>query len=391
MAESMTAGGPGGLEVSQSRVEQGGLRILMTCAHRGIHGAKPSITGHLTSSLREAGQEVDTAGWGRHCEGESWTTKLLGRGSDLVGIGRRLARGNYDVLFVHTQHDWRTLARDIPLAAVGRRHCRAVVLEFHGSQSNRLVSSGDLAFRAATRSLLRRCHGVLLLSTEELTEWRRFCGKPAYYVVRNPFSAEEMLAKLNACSPSPGRPDILNLLFVGRLIREKGIYELLSATASILRECLCHLVLVGDGPETDRVRRRIGELGLAKYTTLAGYLSGGALMAAYRTAALFALPTYAEGFPTVVSEAMAAGLPVVTTGIRGAADHLAEGVNALFVPPRDPEALARALLRLIKDAGLRARMSAANLAKVREFAPSIVVHDYVAAMRDVLVTAQQAT
>jgi glycosyltransferase involved in cell wall biosynthesis len=373
-----------------SSVEPRGLRILMTCAHRGIHSAKPSIIGHLTSSLREAGHEVDTAGWGRHCEGESGTAKLLGRCSDLVGIGRRLARGNYDVLFVHTQHDWRTLARDIPLAAVGRRHARAVVLEFHGSQSNRLVSSGELAFRAATRSLLRRCHGVLLLSTEELTEWRRFYGKRAYYVVRNPFSAEELLAKLNACGPAPRRPDLPNLLFVGRLIREKGIYELLSATASILRECLCHLVLVGDGPESERVRQRIEELGIAEHTTLAGYLTGGALMAAYRAATFFTLPSYSEGFPTVISEAMAAGLPVVTTGIRGAADHLGEGVNALFVPPRDAEALARALRRLIQDAGLRARMSAANLAKVREFAPSIVVHDYVAAMRDVLGAAQKA-
>jgi len=174
------------------------------------------------------------------------------------------------------------------------------------------------------------------------------------------------------------------ILFVGRLIKEKGIYELLSAFASVFRESPCHLMLVGDGPEAGRVRQKITELGIQGRTTLAGYLTGRDLTGAYRTACVFTLPSYSEGFPTVVSEAMAAGLPVVTTRIRGVADHLVEGVNVLFVAPRDAAALARAFRALLQDAGLRARMGAANVDKVREFAPLNVVTDYVAAINDVL-------
>jgi glycosyltransferase involved in cell wall biosynthesis len=371
-------------DIVKRRSDNSNLRILMTCTHPGIHGAKPRIIAMLASSLREAGQTLDTAAWGRHSEDESWTTKLLGRCSDLLHIRRCLARGNYDVLFVHTQHDWRTLARDIPLAVLGRRFCPAILLEFHGSQSNRLVFSGDRAFKAASRLLLKHCHGVFVLSMEEMKEWRSFYGKPSYYVVRNPFCADPELTESTASTPSPRRADTPTILFVGRLIRAKGIYELLSAVANIAQDCPCRLLMVGDGPEAEPVKHRITELGIQGRTTLAGHLTGADLIAAYRTASVFTLPSYSEGFPTVISEAMAAGLPIVTTRIRGAADHLAEGVNVLFVSPQDVVALARALRTLLQDADQRAHMGAANLAKVREFAPSKVVQDYVAAIKDVL-------
>ena len=96
----------------------------------------------------------------------------------------------------------------------------------------------------------------------------------------------------------------------------------------------------------------------------------------------FVLPTYfAEGFPLSVMEAMGHGLPIITTPIRGCADYLSDGENALFVPARDPAALARAVERLLGDDALRARMSAANLARVADFAPARVMPHYADILR----------
>jgi len=117
--------------------------------------------------------------------------------------------------------------------------------------------------------------------------------------------------------------------------------------------------------------------------TLAGLLSHDELVAKYRAADIFVLPTYwAEGFPTVVAAAMSIGLPIVTTKLRGTADHLEEGVNALFVPPRAPSALADALGRLLEDDGLRRRMSTANRAKVRDFEPVRAAEIYLRALAE---------
>jgi glycosyltransferase involved in cell wall biosynthesis len=81
---------------------------------------------------------------------------------------------------------------------------------------------------------------------------------------------------------------------------------------------------------------------------------------------------------------MSYGLPIVTTPIRGAADLLVEGENALFVPPRDPEALAGALLRLLRDERLWDRISIANREKVKEFTPESVVPRYVEIMKSLV-------
>jgi glycosyltransferase involved in cell wall biosynthesis len=118
---------------------------------------------------------------------------------------------------------------------------------------------------------------------------------------------------------------------------------------------------------------------------LLGYVSGDALDAAYRRAAVYALPTYfAEGFPLSVMEAMSYGLPVVTTPTRGCADWLVEGENAMFVPPHDPESLADTLERLLDDEPTRLAMGRANAAAVAEFAPSRVMPAYAHVLRSVL-------
>src|SRR5581483_7773435 len=109
------------------------------------------------------------------------------------------------------------------------------------------------------------------------------------------------------------------------------------------------------------------------------------LAVSYRDADVFVLPTYhPEGFPTAISEAMSAGLPVVTSNVRGNADHLIEGRNALFVPPRDPDALAEALERVLSDPRLRERMARANREKVKEFAPERVARGYVDVLEELL-------
>ena len=77
---------------------------------------------------------------------------------------------------------------------------------------------------------------------------------------------------------------------------------------------------------------------------------------------------------------MNAGLPIVATATRGIADHLVEGSNALFISPRDPAALARALERLLSEPALRAQMGNANREAVKAFAPDLVAAGYLSAL-----------
>lgn len=353
------------------------MSILMLAPRASVQGPIPSIANLLAGALAERGCRVAKENWGRHRDEESRIAKVVGRAIDIVTVFRKLRRERADVLYVHTSHGWSSLLRDIPLLIAVRLLCPTIVVQLHGSRPEMLLKDGNLLFKLLSRQLARLADAVLLLSSEESKSWKIFHSSGDYHVVANPFQPlpdHDTSLGAYVWQIPPSMPVIL---FVGRLIREKGILDLLEAAASMRTRVPFHLLVLGDGPATEEVEKRVAELGLSRMVTLAGYTTGSLKTTAYRSATIFVLPTYwNEGFPTVISEAMSSGLPIVTTRIRGGADLLVDGTNALFVRERDPGDLAETMERLLGDDGLRSRMAAANVEKVKEFAPSVVAGAY---------------
>ena len=361
------------------------MRALFLVPRPGIRGPIPRIAATLVAALRPLGCEVTAEFWGRRSDCESPLQRVMGRVLDIAKVRRTLAQGRYDVMVIHTAHDPPAMARDLPLLVATRRQSPPVVLHLHGSQADALVSPGHRLIKAASARLLCLADGALVLSTEEQRQWQHFAPWADIRTVRNPYvGAGDAPPALDraAFGISSGVP---LLLFVGRLVAAKGIFDLLAALPMVLARTGCHLLVAGSGEQAALVHQAVARSGLGPHVTLAGYLQGEPLRSAYRLADIFVLPSYhAEGFPTVLAEAMEAGLPIVTTRLRGAADHLREGENALFVPPRDPTALGEALLRLLGDVSLRARMGAANRAAVSQFSPDVVAREYLEALRQIV-------
>jgi len=154
--------------------------------------------------------------------------------------------------------------------------------------------------------------------------------------------------------------DGLVIGFVGRLTCDKGVPELLVAFHAVLREYpQCWLVLVGWFDRSEdaldrRWREHIGDHPRIRHT---GFVNDTARY--YRAMDIFILPTHREGFPNVVLEAAACGLPVITTESTGARDAVIPEVTGLLIPPRYPMAIAEAALQLIEDVSKRKRMGEA--------------------------------
>jgi colanic acid/amylovoran biosynthesis glycosyltransferase len=160
-----------------------------------------------------------------------------------------------------------------------------------------------------------------------------------------------------------------HLLFTGRLARVKGVPVALAALAS-LRAHYPDLVLrlAGDGPLRAALEAEARRLGVAECVHFLGYQSSEQVRALLQDTDVFVLPSFAEGLPVVLMEAMASGVPVVTTRVAGVAELVEDGVSGFVVPPGDGEALTRALDTLLGDAELRTRFGAAGRLMVeREF------------------------
>jgi len=347
--------------------------VLMLTAYPSAGGPIPKLTPLVVEGLSRTGDEVAVCGWSAHTAGrESLAAKIVGRSGDLVRVFRRIRGWRPDVIYVATAHTWPSLLRDIPLALLVGRQGPPLVLHMHGSSCERLGQPGEAAFTAASRWLADRAACVMLLSTEEERTWRRFCPRGRFEVVDNPFIPTHRGAR-PAGGDSSG-----TVLCVARLATDKGVLDLLEAFALTHAQRPCRLVYAGEGPLRGELTKRAEALGVRDAVTFLGYVTGDDLDAAYDRADVFVLPSYKEGFPLSVMEAMSHGLPIVTTPIRGCADHLVPDEHALFVPAGRPHELARAMLRLLEDPALRERLSTANRAKVRAFAPEAVLPRYAA-------------
>lgn len=145
------------------------------------------------------------------------------------------------------------------------------------------------------------------------------------------------------------------LLFHGRVDRRKGVLDLLAALPAQAR-----LVISGIGPDLDEARSRADGR-----TTFLGYIPPDQAPAVYRSADIFVSPTYSEGFSNTILEAMASGLPIVSTRSVGVVDCLTHDVDGLLHEPGDVDGLRDLLGRVLDDGPLRTRLATTALEQVR--------------------------
>jgi len=144
------------------------------------------------------------------------------------------------------------------------------------------------------------------------------------------------------------------LLFVGRLVPEKGLDTLINALPNILAGGVdAKLIAVGEGPQKEAYQRMASDTGLHEKVYLAGYLDDWTLRALYRIADVAVVPSKFEPFGIVALEAMAAHCPLVTTAVGGLSEIVDDGSTGLKVPVGDSHALAKAILKMVKDVGFR--------------------------------------
>lgn len=338
-------------------------------------------TAVLIDELCKFGCSVDTAYWGAGEDNEKLYKKITGRISNIKHARRLFDHKDYDVFIIKTAHDWATVTRDLALLLVTKDVRPLTILQIHGSQSHRLALGKPEFFKKATKAILEQCDGVMLLSKEERDDFNRFYGRDKFWIVENPLvPANVDIREIDRWKLPKAEH---TLLFAGRLVKEKGVFELLQAMAMITPRHDVHLLMLGVGPEQAAIEHKIRKLGLSCKITLGGYVEGARLASAYKAADVLVLPSWMEGFPTVVTEAMQCGTAIITTPIRGVADHLVDGENVVFTPVKDAPALAKNIENLLDDPHLRRSIVEANNIKVQDFLPEPVAKRYYDAIYDI--------
>lgn len=202
-------------------------------------------------------------------------------------------------------------------------------------------------------------------------------------------SAEEAQTVRAKFSIEEGEPLVLA---IGRLSSEKAHIDLLNAFRHLQSnnpELNAKLLIVGDGPEREKLEAAARSLGIDERVHFAGQMSD--VKPYYAAADLLVLPSHSEGSPYVLLEAMAAGLAIVATGVGGVPEVVQDGVSALLVPPRDAQKMAEAIARVLKDAELTRKLTTnASALIMTRYSPETYVRSLVEIYRNVMSSAAGA-
>ncbi len=287
----------------------------------------------------------------------------------IAGLPRVLARGPEPVDVVHA-HQGEDLAV-LPLGRLAaRRHRCPLVVTLHCSVGHTLSGGSPRArlLRAVggwvERSTLRRADAVVVL-TERTAAAVRADGVPAGRVHTIPSGFDPALFARGAGDVLAGVPRP-RIGYVGRLAPQKRPDVLVEAFG-LMRE-RAQLVVVGDGPDRALVERAVAASPARDRITLRGFVAHDAVPGVLAALDVLVLPSAYEEMGSVLTEAMAAGLPVVASDVGGIPTVVDDGVTGLLVPPLDPAALAAALDRVVGDPDLRARLAAGARERAGEYA-----------------------
>jgi glycosyltransferase involved in cell wall biosynthesis len=317
-----------------------------------------------------------------HAEG-SRAAKLKAAFKGLLGTLACLAR-RPEVVHAHAASNGSFVRKSVLLALSRAAGCKTV-FHLHGACFDSFIERSSPLMRRWIRHTLEKSSVVIALSTRWAGYLEGFA--PGARVVVIPNSVP--LPPAGTDRSEPGR-----ILFLGQVEPRKGIYELVDALA-LLKDRFPHARLaIGGQGELAQVKQRAQAAGVLDRIEELGWVTAQRKQEEMSRAAIFCLPSHAEGLPMALLEAMAAGKAVVSTGVGGIPDALRDGDNGLMIEPGNAESLAAGLARLLEDEEERQRLGARARATIeREFESGVVIGHISAVyrqLRDSIATTSQS-
>ena len=279
-----------------------------------------------------------------HCDGPPWR-KLFCAIGGFVRYAALAAAGVVDIAHVHFSSRasfyrkslFILMSRCFGIKVVGHAHGAEFQIFYH-------QESGPLR-QAWIRAILRQFDRLIVLSPQWQAFYAGLCHQLSFAVIPNAVRLPPESLRKEATPPV--------VAMLGRLGRRKGTYDILEAVPAVIsRHSTATFHFGGDG-DVNEVRTQLAGVSWGRQVRLLGWLNDDAKSTLLSRASVFVLPSYNEGLPVALLEAMAHGVAVVTTPVGGIPEVVTDSKTGLLVAPGDVATIAGAICRLLENPSLR--------------------------------------
>ncbi len=247
---------------------------------------------------------------------------------------------------------------------------KQIIYHMHGSRFEDFYHKSDPVSKYLIRYLVEHADMVICLSAY----WRNFFEKN--FRVRRLEVLGNVIHRRELTEPAPlskSAHEPVKVLFLGAIGHRKGIFDLLD----VLRQNRALfdgqlLLRVGGNGETERLQAYIGEHQLESLVQFEGWVSGEKKHELLSTSDVYILPSYHEGLPLSILEAMNYHLPIISTPVGGTAEVVHEGVNGFLVQPGDATAIYKSLMQFVNQPNLSSMMGAASGRIIMQYQPGTI-------------------
>lgn len=219
---------------------------------------------------------------------------------------------------------------------------RKVLYHIHGSEYHLFYQRSRPVVKKYISKMIREVDALLVLSEEWRTFFRENFDQDRIYIVNNIVAANVYVPKITEGETS--------MIFLGRIGERKGVFDLLEAIAGIQNECRgkVSFYIGGDG-DTVKLKNSITEEGVADLVEFIGWVSGEQKRQLLQKSHVMILPSYNEGLPISLLEAMSYGMPLISTHVGGIPNILTDGENGFVVEPGNKNQIGRAIENYIDN------------------------------------------
>ncbi|NOS79470.1 MAG: glycosyltransferase family 4 protein [Nitrospira sp.] len=237
-----------------------------------------------------------------------------------------------------------------------------VVIHIHPGSFFEFFAKGNTLTRFAVSTSAQLSEGLIFLSESALKQFHAVFPKVRMAVVPNPVDVELYESRNRA--PMKGN---YRILFMGWIIKEKGVYDIVDVIPDVITHFPQAKFIFAGNKEVEQLKEMIKDRHLSQYAEVLGWIEGKQKLDLLLTSRLLLLPSYSEGIPNVILEAMASGLPTITTPVGGIPSVFIEDENGYFVPPGNTRELASRIIQMLGDDNACERISNLTSRRAKEF------------------------